>query len=34
MKKVKLPKTFIDKYKAQEKVINTENFREFFMVDG
>jgi len=28
-KKVRLPKTFVDKYKPEEKLINRENFREF-----
>lgn len=28
-KKVRLPKTFVDKYKAQGKLINRDNFREF-----
>lgn len=32
-KKVKLPKTFVEKYKAEEKLINTENFREFVIIN-
>lgn len=31
-KKVKLPKTFIEKYNARQKVINIENFREFVTI--
>lgn len=31
-KKVNLPKTFMDKYKAEGKVINKENFREFVKI--
>jgi len=32
-KKVKLPKTFVEKYNAQEKIINNENFREFVIIE-
>ncbi len=32
-KKVKLPKTFVEKYNAQEKLISNENFREFVIIE-
>lgn len=32
-KKVRLPKTFVEKYNAQEKLINIENFREFVIIE-
>ena len=32
-KKVRLPKTFVEKYDAQEKLINIENFREFVIIE-
>ncbi|VAW28026.1 hypothetical protein MNBD_BACTEROID07-396, partial [hydrothermal vent metagenome] len=31
-KKVKLPKTFIEAYNAESKVINRQNFREFVRI--
>lgn len=32
-KKVKLPKTFVEKYEAEEALINKENFRDFVIID-
>ena len=32
-RKGKLPKTFVERYKAIEKVINRENFRDFVKLD-
>ena len=32
-KKVRLSKTFVEKYNAQEKLINIENFREFVIIE-
>lgn len=32
-KKVKLPKTFVEKYEAEEALINKENFRGFVIID-
>ena len=31
-KKGKLPRTFVDRYNAKEKLINRENFREFVKI--
>ena len=31
-KKVRLPKTFVQKYNAEEKLINIDNFREFVII--
>ena len=31
-KKVRLPKTFVEKYNAKEILINKDNFREFVII--
>lgn len=33
-KKVRLPKTFVEKYNAKENLINSENFREFVIIES
>ena len=32
-KKVKLPKTFVEKYAAQENLVNKDNFRDFVIIN-
>lgn len=33
-KKIRLPKTFVEKYNAKEKIINRDNFREFVKISS